>query len=196
MKKIVIVFAIVAVLVVSGWFVMHLTNPSFSTVQAFTEGETIPIESSFRARRALVRIDRLMLASGHWAWLLGEEEVDVREAAEALEISPARLRMIRAIQAVDPDFSETLGATDDEALRIAWQTTRPFETKLEQLHTERQTLVDAMREAPDESLRALVEAFLEVDAELQAFREAHQAARELTEPLRQAIRHRRFNRAS
>ena len=196
MKKIVIGFALVAVLAVGGWLVMSRTNPSFSTVEAFTEGETIPIESSFRARHALARLDRLLLASGHWAWLLGENHVDVREEAEALGIAPARLRMIRAIQTVDPDFSEALGATEDEALRLAWQTTRPFATKLEQLHTERQALIEAMRHEPDTSLRALVDAFLELDAELQAFREAHQAARELTEPLRQAIRHRRFNRAS
>ena len=195
MKKIVIGLVLMAVLTIGAWLVFSRTTPTFSTVEAFTEGEAMPLESTFRARRALGRLDRLMLASGHWAWLLGEDHVDVREEAEALGIAPARLRIIRAIQTVDPDFSEALGANDDAALRQAWQSTRPFATKLERLHTERQVLVETMRHAPDESLRDLVDAFLIIDAELQGFREAYQAARDLTEPLRFMHRHRRFHPA-
>lgn len=193
MKKILIGFALVSVLALTGWLVMMRAIPTFTSVEAFTEGEDVPVASTFRARRALVRLDRLMLASGHWAWLLGEEAVDVREAAEALGIAPARLRLIRAIQTVDPTFSDTLGATDDEALRAAYQATRPFATKLEQLTEERQSYLEAMRHAPDETLRELVDAYLVVEEELEAFRTAFHEARRLTEPLRIAHRHRRFN---
>ena len=137
--------------------------------------------------RRLRQADQLMLETGHWAWLLGD--VDAIET-EALQrgIDPMLLRMIRAIQTVDPDLDEEAVIETPALVLEQWRDTRPFKHRVESLVTSRQAVMTTIRSGEYDDLEILVETWLEIQETLDEFQAMQLDMRERTEPFRQQMR--------
>lgn len=151
------------------------------------EGDMPHINRRQQIIRRLHQADQLMLEIGHWAWLLGDVDAIETEAVSR-GINPMLLRMIRAIQTVDPDFDETIAIETPSLVLEGWRDTRPFKHRIDSLIAMREDVMVTIRSGDYGDLEQLVEEWLEIQETLDEFFTMQLEMRERTAPFRQQMR--------
>lgn len=144
-------------------------------------------------RNIYQRLDKYFMNQGIWAIILTDEDMDaLKDEAETLGISPAKLRLIKSIQTVDPSFETTTGAKMSvKGLLDIVKEKRPFAAKIEALNTRKEEILTLLETTTDENEKSALNAELtNIENQLSQFDLMKQQIQEHKQVLKERYRDR------